>query len=214
VSSVPGELGCAFYGLTFDDGAASDYTEAFPALLELRLRATFFVVPTLVGTTGHVTWAQLREMVAAGMEVGSHSMTHPFLDRLDRAGIVREYGESRAILEDRLGLGVRSASLPRGWEPPGLGAILTELGYRAFCTSRVGWWHPGDEPLTMPRVGVRHGMPVEEFLAIANAERRALWRLQAIDVAKNAAKVCLGSGGWQRLRTPLLGMRYANGGKA
>ena len=47
-----------------------------------------------------------------------------------------------------------------------------------------------------------------------NAERRALWRLQAIEAAKNAAKVCLGSGRWQRLRDPLLGIRYANGGKA
>jgi len=214
ISSVPGELGCGFYGLTFDDGAESDYTEAFPALLELKLRATFFVVPTLVGTPGHVTWAQLREMVAAGMEVGSHSLTHPFLHQLDRAGIVREYGQSRAMLEERLGLAVRAASLPRGWEPPGLGPILSELGYRVFCTSRVGWWHPGDEPLAMPRVAVRQGMLAEEFLAIANAERRALWRLQAIEAAKNAAKVCLGSAGWQRLRAPLLGMRYANGGKA
>jgi peptidoglycan/xylan/chitin deacetylase (PgdA/CDA1 family) len=214
MSSVPGELGGGFYGLTFDDGAASDYVHVFPALLELKLRATFFVVPTLVGTTGHVTWAQLREMVAAGMEVGSHSLTHPFLNQLDAAGIRREYGESRAMLEDRLGLAIRSASLPRGWEPPGLGPLLSELGYRVFCTSRVGWWHPGDEPLAMPRVAVRHGMGAEEFLAIASAERRSLWRLQVIEAAKNAAKACLGTGAWQRLRAPLLGMRYANGGKA
>ena len=214
VSGVPGELGCGFYGLTFDDGAASDYTNVFPALLEAKLRATFFVVPTLVETAGHVTWAQLREMVAAGMEIGSHSLTHPFLNQLDVAGIRREYGDSRAMLEDRLGFGVRTASLPRGWEPPHLPAVLAELGYRVFCNSRVGWWHPGDEPLSVPRVAVRHGMTAEEFLAIANAEPRTLWRLQAVEAAKNAAKRCLGTGAWQRLRAPLLGLRYASGGKA
>src|SRR6185503_7391620 len=92
IGTVPGELGGAFYALTFDDGAASDYEITFPILTELGLRATFFVVPTLVETPGHVTWAQLREMVAAGMEIGSHSLTHPFMHTLDRAGLEREFG--------------------------------------------------------------------------------------------------------------------------
>ncbi len=214
VSRVPGELGGAFFGLTFDDGAASDYTEVYPVLRELGLRATFFVVPTLVGTPGHVTWAQLREMVANGMEIGSHSLTHPFLHQLDRAGLAHEYGRSKGILEDRLGAAVRSASLPRGWEPSGLESVLEGLGYRAFCTSRVGWWHPGDRPLAMPRIAVRRGMLIEEFVAILNAEPRALWRLQALETAKNAAKACLGVGGWQRLRAPWLALRYGSGAKA
>jgi peptidoglycan/xylan/chitin deacetylase (PgdA/CDA1 family) len=213
VGQVPGELGGAFYSLTFDDGAASDYIHVFPVLCELKLRATFFVVPSRVDTPGHVTWAQLREMVAAGMEVGSHSLTHPFLDRLDAAGLRREFGVSKAMLEDRLGIAVRAASLPRGWEPPGLEPVLRELGYRVFCTSRVGWWHPGDRPLAVPRVGVRRGMTVAEFVAILSAEPRALWRLKAIEAAKTAAKACLGSGGWQRVRAPLLALRYRNGGR-
>ena len=209
VSRVPGELGGAFYSITFDDGRASDYTEALPALQELNLRATFFVVPTFVETPGYLTWAQLREMVGAGMEIGSHSLTHPFVDRLDAAGLRREFGESKAMIEDRLGLAVHTASLPRGWEPPGMQELLTELGYRVFCTSRVGWWHPGAQPLAIPRIAIRPGMPIEAFVAIVNAERRALWSLQAIDFTKNAVKRCIGRDGWARLRAPLLRMRYA-----
>lgn len=207
LGAVPAELAGAFYSLTFDDGAASDYAVAFPILQELGLRATFFVVPTLVDTAGYVTWAQLREMVAAGMEIGSHSLTHPFVNALDRDGLVREFGESKRVLEERLGIAVRSASLPRGWEPPALRPVLEELGYRAFCNSRVAWWHPGGDPLSIPRIAVRRGMLVEEFAAIVNAERRALWRMQAIEVAKNAAKSWLGVEGWQRLRAPLLALR-------
>jgi ligand-binding sensor domain-containing protein len=50
-------------------------------------------------------------------------------------------------------------------------------------------------------------MLVDEFASVLNAERRALWRLQAIEAAKNAAKACFGQGGWQRLRAPLLALR-------
>ena len=211
VSRVPGELGGGFFSLTFDDGAASDYEYAFPALVELGLRATFFVVPTRIDRPGQVTWAQVREMLAAGMEIGSHSMTHPFLDGLDEQAVRREFGDSKRLLEDRLGAPVHAASLPHGWERPALAPLLAELGYRVFCTSRVGWWHPGDPPLSMPRVGVRRGMPVEEFAAIVDAQRGALWRLRTVDAAKNAAKACLGRRRWSRLRAPVLALWYRDG---
>ncbi len=206
---VPEELGGLFYGLTFDDGHASNYGEAFPVLRELDLRATFFVVPTLVDTPGYISWGQLREMTAAGMEIGSHSLTHPFLDGLDRAALRREFGESKAIIEERLGTAVRAASLPRGWPRRTLEPVLRELGYRAFCTSRPGWWHPGDRPLAIPRVTAYHGMPIEDFAAIAAAERRALWGLQLLHTAKGAVKACIGRRGWRALRAPLLRLRYS-----
>jgi len=207
---IPEELGGLFYSLTFDDGHASNYTEVFPVLRELGLRATFFVVPTLVGTAGYAGWRELREMTAAGMEIGSHSLTHPFLDRLDNAGLRREFGTSKAMIEERLGIAVRSASLPFGWPTPLLEPVLRELGYRAFCTSRPGWWHPGDRPLSIPRVTAYHGMPVEEFASIANAEPRALWRLQLLETAKGAVKACVGRRGWRALREPFLRLRYSH----
>jgi peptidoglycan/xylan/chitin deacetylase (PgdA/CDA1 family) len=208
VGTLPSELGALCYGLTFDDGHASDYTEAFPVLHELGLRATFFVVPTLVDTPGFVRWDQLREMVAAGMEVGSHSLTHPFMDHLDVAGLRREFGDSKAMLEDRLGTPVRCASLPRGWPAPHTEPVLAELGYRVFCTSRVGWWHPGDRPLAMPRVRASADLSVERFVAIVDGAPRALWSIQAVEAAKNAVKACVGRRGWNRIRTPFLRLRY------
>ena len=208
VGTLPVELGALCYSLTFDDGHASDYTEAFPVLHELGLRATFFVVPTLVDTAGFVTWDQLREMVAAGMEIGSHSLTHPFVDGLGPAELRREFGDSKAMIEDRLGAAVRSASLPRGWGAPHLETILEELGYRVFCTSRVGWWHPGDRPLSIPRVRASADLPVERFAAIVDGAPRSLWGIQAVEAAKGVVKLCLGRRGWNRLRTPFLRLRY------
>jgi peptidoglycan/xylan/chitin deacetylase (PgdA/CDA1 family) len=151
-------------------------------------------------------------MVTAGMEIGSHSLTHPFVDQLPPLELEREFGDSKAMIQDRLGAAVRSASLPRGWAPPGLEPLLRRLGYRVFCTSRVGWWHPGDVPLDMPRVHVLRGMALEDFVAIVKAERRALWRLQTIEMAKNVVKRSLGRRGWAQLRAPLLRMRYSRSG--
>jgi hypothetical protein len=50
-------------------------------------------------------------------------------------------------------------------------------------------------------------METEDFAAIADGAPRSLWSLQAVEAAKNAAKACLGHGGWQRLRAPLLALR-------
>ena len=208
VGQVPAEFGGGFFSLTFDDGCESDYIHAFPVLLELGFRATFFIVPSLVGSTGFATWTQLREMVAAGMEIGSHSLTHPFLHRCSHEQIHREYDESKQIIEQRLGRAVRSASLPRGWAPPGIEPILQDLGYRVFCNSRVGWWYPGAHALRMPRVPVRRDMTAEAFGEIVLGQPRALWRLQAVDGLKDMVKSWVGSSGWQRLRSPLLALRY------
>jgi peptidoglycan/xylan/chitin deacetylase (PgdA/CDA1 family) len=205
VSRVPDEPPGTFYAITFDDGAASDHAVAFPVLRELGLRATFFIVPTLVGTPGFVTWPQLGEMVAGGMEIGSHSLTHPFVDRLDAAELRHEFGESKRILEERLGVPVRCASLPRGFAPPGLRPVLEDLGYRAFCDSRVAWWQAGGDPLAIPRVGVRRGMSPGAFAALVNAAPRSLWPLQAVDRVKHVLKGRLGLPGWLRLRRALLG---------
>jgi peptidoglycan/xylan/chitin deacetylase (PgdA/CDA1 family) len=207
VGQLPSELVGGVVSLTFDDGWESDYAEAFRVLREVGLRATFFIVPTLVETPGYVTWQQLREMVATGMEIGSHSLTHPFMHRLDRRGLVHEFGESKRIIEDRLRQPVRTASLPRGWEPRGFEDVMRELGYRVFCTSRVGWWYPGGRALAMPRVIVQRGLTVDDFMAIAGAHPRSLWRLQMTERAKNLAKRCLGARGWGRLREPLLALR-------
>ena len=181
----------------------------FPILTELGLRATFFVVPTLVDTPGYVTWAQLREMVAAGMEIGSHSLTHPFVNALDRAGLEREFGESKRILESRLGVPVRSASLPRGWEPPRPACRCCRSSATARSAPAASrWWHPGARPLAMPRVAIRRGICVGGVRR--DRERRSRARSGACRRsrrAKNAAKACLGVDGWQRLRAPLLALR-------
>src|SRR6476660_2146259 len=62
--------------LTFDDGHISNHDTALPVLLEHQLKATFFVVAGHIATAETMSWRQIRALHAAGMEIGSHTLTH------------------------------------------------------------------------------------------------------------------------------------------
>ena len=129
--------------LSFDDGHISNHSVVLPRLVERGWPACFFIVANRVGAAHALGWRELREMATAGMEIGSHSLTHPFLHRASAADIRREFGESKRILEDGLGQEVRFASLPFGSAGSEMRALIAELGYAAFCTSEpVATWPP------------------------------------------------------------------------
>jgi peptidoglycan/xylan/chitin deacetylase (PgdA/CDA1 family) len=124
--------------ITFDDGFADNYHEGLPALVAAGHRATFFVTvePCLAGHPGYMSLAQLREMVAAGMEIGSHTMTHARLTTLGPADLAREVGDSRRRLEDALGVAVTSFCYPYGnWNRTVIEAVRA-AGY-TLATSTI-----------------------------------------------------------------------------
>ncbi len=65
--------------LTFDDGHSSDWDFAFPILHEMGAKATFFVVTDWIGKPGFLSVEQIRELRKNGMQIGSHSCSHPNL---------------------------------------------------------------------------------------------------------------------------------------
>ena len=69
--------------LTFDDGHVSNHDVALPILVEHWLKATFFIVAGRIGKGETMGWKQLRTLHAAGMEIGSHTMTHRQTDQKD-----------------------------------------------------------------------------------------------------------------------------------
>jgi hypothetical protein len=53
--------GGAWVVLTFDDGFLSDYEQAFPILLDVSIKATFFVTVENIGKPGYMDVGQIRE---------------------------------------------------------------------------------------------------------------------------------------------------------
>jgi len=71
--------------ITFDDGYRDTYTGAFPLLRKYGFRATVFLLTGLIdqGHPGYLTWEEVVEMDAAGMEIGAHGYSH--IDLRDRS---------------------------------------------------------------------------------------------------------------------------------
>lgn len=190
--------------LSFDDGYLTDYTVAFSRLAERGWPGCFFVIASQVGAPRALGWRELREMAAAGMEIGSHSLTHPFLHRADPDQIRREFGESKRILEDGLGQAVHFASLPRGSAAPGMGALIRELGYRAFCTSEPGLVSVRTNPYEVPRIAVKQRTTPAFLRQVCAGRRVTLATLQSFHAVKKLGKQLVGAERWRHIRGVLM----------
>lgn len=124
--------------LTFDDGYLSDYRTVLPLFLERKVCGTFFIVTSFVGKQGYMNWDQIRELATAGMEVGSHTHSHPFLAKLSFGDIYNELYISKQEIENRLGLKVDTVSFPNGNYDKRVVNIAYDLGYKNICTSVPG----------------------------------------------------------------------------
>lgn len=119
--------------LTFDDGWENQYVHAYPLLKQYGYTATFFVFTHAMNRNDrYFTWGQLREMQAAGMTIGSHTITHPFLSRVkDTLQLRKEIDGSKAELEKQLGTTCEFFAYPFGVVTPAAIADVEAAGYRA-----------------------------------------------------------------------------------
>ena len=185
--------------ITFDDGCETDWVVAAPHLFEYGFGATFYVVSRWIGCrTGFLTAPQLRELSAAGFEVGSHSATHAFLTGLDDGGLRRELLDSKCEIEDILGRPVTHLSCPVGRVNRRVADAAREAGYETMATSRVGVTGPCTDPFALARCPVLRDTPQRTFEALCRGERLA--GLQFREHALGAAKALLGNRLYTSLR--------------
>jgi peptidoglycan/xylan/chitin deacetylase (PgdA/CDA1 family) len=150
--------------LSFDDGHATWRDVVAPILADLGVPATFFVTTGLIGQPGNLTWSDVRDLIAAGHNVGSHTITHPRLADCDHGTARREIAESKRELEEELGAEVRDFAAPYG-NPDvdvrdGDVHAAREAGYRSFATTLRPAMHPGDSPMWIHRQGLHPAWPL------------------------------------------------------
>lgn len=150
--------------ITFDDG----YVDNLAACEELQkrgMRATWFVVTGSIGREPR--WAdegrpsgrlldgiELRTMQEAGMEIGSHTVSHQPLPELDGPRLQRELADSKLALEDVLGREVTSFAYPYGDWNEHCETAVRAAGYHAACTTQTGWAMRDNNPFRLRRLTI------------------------------------------------------------
>jgi peptidoglycan/xylan/chitin deacetylase (PgdA/CDA1 family) len=135
--------GAGLVGLTFDDGYTDFVTEALPALRRHGFTATVFVVAGALG--GHNSWdgpgprkslmteREVCRVAAAGMEIGSHSLSHVQLPTLTDNELLQQVRRSRQILAEVAGRPVTGFCYPYGGVGEREIAAVTAAGYDYAC---------------------------------------------------------------------------------
>lgn len=101
--------------ITFDDGWEDQYQYALPLLQGAGLPATFYIISgELNDQPTYMSGAQVQNLYADGMEIGSHTITHPDLTTVSQSQLVNEMSQSQATLQNLLGAPVTDFAYPYG----------------------------------------------------------------------------------------------------
>ncbi len=149
--------------LTFDDGHVSHFDHVAPILKRKNFRAIFFVPVSLVGQKEHMNWSQLKELIREGFEIGSHGFRHIPLSDLTHHELWKELQKSKITLEDKLGVPIKSFSVPRGFYQLRIREFAMELGYRFVFTSRFDVNVNGQDPWRLNRLALKRDTSFGDF---------------------------------------------------
>lgn len=129
--------------------ACSSYGEEGKPLDVAELAAELVAHPNELAT---MTWDELRALAADGVEIGSHTVSHPHLTRLDDTELRRELVESREIVEDQMGRPCRFLAYPFGEDDDRVRHAARLAGYLAAFALRTD--HVPVDVFSFPRLGI------------------------------------------------------------
>lgn len=156
------------FAVTFDDGYQAINDIAAPILKEFDIPATVFVVGQGAGQTNSwdaatrhpvldlMGWDDLRCLLTRGWEVGGHTLTHPYLDRLPDADALANIRAGKEVVEAELRTTLRTFCYPYGFFSLRTPALVAQAGFAGACTTRSGVIRPNYNPYLLPRVKISY----------------------------------------------------------
>lgn len=146
--------------VSIDDGYHSNYANARPVLRRLGWPAVLNLkVGNLHEPTYGLTDGQVKQLIADGWEIDSHTIDHPDLTTVDAATLAREVGESRRRLQKAFGVPVNFFCYPAGRYDDAVIAAVEQAGYLAATTVNPGLAEPDEAArFALNRVRVNAGV--------------------------------------------------------
>lgn len=164
--------------LTFDDGFADFFTEALPLLQQYSFTATLYIATGFIGSTSRwlvregeatrpmLTWDQVSEVSACGIECGGHSHWHPQLDTLPLPEARHEIAHCKRLLEDHLGQEVSTFAYPYGYHSATIKRLIWEAGYTSACTVGYAMSSMTTDPFALVRLRMGADTSVEALATL------------------------------------------------
>jgi peptidoglycan/xylan/chitin deacetylase (PgdA/CDA1 family) len=186
-----GDLSGRSVVLTFDDAFTDFETAVLPILQQHQFPATLYVPTAYPGRTASwlrdcdedqrpiLSWHALRDIAAAGIEVASHSHTHPQLDRMALAEVRNEVRRSRCLLEDNLGVPVEGFAYPFGYWNGSVRASVSAAGYSYACVVADLPVSATADVWTLPRITAAAGLGVDGFARLLAGSSTPVGRLSS-----------------------------------
>lgn len=150
-----GEIAPRAVCVTFDDAARST-RDPIEWLISIGGRCTQFAVLEWLSAKGRdcLSWDQIRELSALGVEIGSHTLDHPDLRKLPAEKLRTELERSRARLGAELEREIVSFAYPYGLFNSAVVQAAKAAGYRWACTTQHVHASPDFGPFLIPRYEV------------------------------------------------------------
>lgn len=162
-------------GLTFDDGYRNVLENALPVLKSVGFTSTNYIVARQIGGSNvwdHakgvppsplMTREELHAWIAAGQEVGSHTLNHPMLTGLPAEQAGYEIRKSKAELEEALDVPVSAFCYPYGDVSASIHDMVASAGYLSATTTERGLVRDDDDVMLLPRVTVARSTHMIRF---------------------------------------------------
>lgn len=132
--------------ITFDDGYADAYTNAYPILKKYQMTATFYIIRNYVGKTEYMNQNQIDALSAANMEIGSHTLSHPDLSKLDATSARKQIFNSKEK--------AASFCYPAGKYNSTTIDLVQQAGYTTAVTTHSGIASQDSNGFELPRVRI------------------------------------------------------------
>ncbi len=158
--------------ISFDDGYASQYTNAVPVLKGLGwVGVENLQLSGLPSSEGGLTDSQIRGLIAAGWELDSEGMTGTDLTSVDPAQLTQEVTGARQGLRSRYGVPANWFSYPLGHYDATVINAVRAAGFVGATTTISGWASPQQDRFRLPRLEVVGGTSPSQLLSqIASAQ--------------------------------------------
>lgn len=153
--------------ITFDDGYADNYINAFPELKNNNLKGTFFIISDTITEEGgyYMSTSMLKEMKEAGMEIENHTANHLELNNLSREDAIDSIKRGQEFLRSVIGSNGNYLCYPVGRYSDETIEIQKELGIKAALTTQGGISSIADGKYELKRIRISP-MNIENFAGI------------------------------------------------